>query len=129
MVLRLHARTDRPVFQPPFERSEPRKLIETETRAPRRLARTEPKAPQLIRVVKTPYALSPGWARRQRVREARERLERFSREPALELALEAKERPLFSSPACLRERCEYPVVPRGLAARYASECQVPGASE
>lgn len=129
MVLRLHARTERAVHEPPFERWEPRQFIETSTRSPRRLARTEPNAPQLIRVVKTPYALSPGWARRKQVREARERLERYVREDALTIVREATDRPPFSSPALLRPRGSYPLVPRGLAARYASGCLGDGEAE
>jgi hypothetical protein len=129
MVLRLVARSDRPVPEPPVSTSGPRMLIETETRRPKRVARPEPKAPQLIRVVKTPYALSPGWARRKQVREARDRLERFHREDAVVLAREALERPAFSSPAEQRPRVGYPVVPRDLAARYASECQGSGGAE
>lgn len=121
MVLRLCARSDRPVAEPPFRRTEPRQLIETSTRAPSRLARTEPNAPQLIRVVKTPYSLSLGWARRKKFREPRDRLAPIRREDALVLALEAVERPAFSSPAQRRPLANYPLVPRGLAARYASE--------
>jgi hypothetical protein len=129
MVLRLHARSDRPVFEPPVLVGQPKRLIETGTRRPARLARPEPNAPQLIRVVKTPYGLSPGWARRKKVREARVKLEPYQREPALAVALEATERPTFSSPALQRPRASYPVFPRGLAARYASGCQGLGGAE
>lgn len=129
MVLRLHARSERPVPEPPTLIGEPRQLIETGTRRPKRLARTEPNAPQLIRVVKTPYGLSPGWARRQKVREARARLEPIAREGTLKLAREALVKQVFSSPAGVRPRAFFPVVPRGLAARYASECQVVGGAE
>jgi len=104
-------------------------LIETGTRRPKRVARAEPNAPQLIRVVKTPYALHPGWARRKKVREARDRLERYERQHAAVLVREDLERPAFSSPALTRPRGAYPIVPRDLAARYASGCADPGEAE
>ncbi len=125
----MHARSERRIIEPPKLAGEPKRLIETETRRPKRLARTEPNAPQLIRVVKTPYALSPGWARRKQIREARGRLERMVREAVIVLALEAKERPSFSSPALQRPRADYPLVPRGLAVRYASESPGSGGTE
>ncbi len=115
--------------EPPVKVGQPRQLIETGTRRPKRLARAEPNARQLIRVLKTPYGLFPGWARRKRFREARDKLERYRREDAVVLAREALERPSFSSPAQKRPLLEYPVVPRGLAARYASECQAAGGVE
>lgn len=129
MILRLHARSERPVFEPPVLSGQPKQLIETGTRQIRRLARPEPNAPQLIRVVKTPYSLSPGWARRKKVREARARLEPFRREAAIVLALEAAQRPPFLSPALQRPRASYPDFPRDLAARYASECPEFGGPE
>jgi len=129
MILRLHERSERPVPEAPVLSGQPRQLIETKTRRPKRLARAEPNAPQLIRVVKTPYSLSLGWARRKKFREARDKLERYARQGAVGLAREALERPTFSSPARGRPRIESPVSPRGLAARYASECSEPGEAE
>jgi hypothetical protein len=129
MVLKLHARSERPVFEPRVQAGQARRSLETGTRGPKRVARPEPNAPQLIRVVKTPYALSPGWARRKQFRQARQKLERFHRVSALVQALEATERPPFLSPARLRPRAAYPVFPRGLAARYALEGKGPGGAE
>ncbi len=116
-------------MEPPKLAGEPRMLIETGTRRPRLMARPEPNAPQLIRVVKTPYTLHPGWARRKKVREARPKLVRWQRQHALKQALDATRRPPFRSPAGTRERCEYPDIPRGLAMRYHKLESISGGAE
>ena len=116
-------------MEPPKLTGELRMLIETGTRRPRHLARVEPNAPQLMRVVKTPYGLHPTWARRKKVREARERLVKWRRQHALPQALEAARRPPFHSPACTRERGKYPEIPRGLAMRYHRQVPISGGVE
>jgi hypothetical protein len=118
LVLRVHARTDRPVPEPPVLTGGERKTFALGVRRPRRVAQTEPNAPQLIRIVKTPYALSPAWARRRRVRDARERLPPIAPFDPVAVACEAARRPVFACPAGQRPRGAFPSVPRGMVARY-----------
>ena len=118
LVLKVHARGERPIPEPPTLNGAERAVPSGATRRAARIARPEPNAPQLIRVVKTPYSLSPGRGRRARIREARERLQGTGRARPFQEVLAALQRPALSSPAGTRPRGEYPVVPRDLASRY-----------
>jgi len=118
LVLKLQARSERPVPEPPTLTGGERRSASGATRRATRLARAEPHAPQLIRIVKTPYALAPGRGRRAKVREARERRAEVGRlHPVAELSSVRRRAP-SRSPAGTRARPEYPTVPRDLAARY-----------
>jgi len=129
LVLRLDQRSQRKGLEPAVVQREHRSIIELGTRRIRRLADPQPNAPQLIRVVKTPYTLARGWARRKKVREARPRLERHEPYLVWESYGKDKARQPFLSPAGTRPRLNYPLVPRGLAARYLSERSSGGAAE
>jgi len=88
-------------------------------RAPRRQARPEPNAPQLIRIVKTPYAMGRGYFRRMSLRQARPVREGVRRPAVLAMVRQALERPARRSVTSLRTRARFPRIPRGLCDRLA----------
>lgn len=118
VVAGLSQRLDRKVLEPRVP--EPRKPMFTDkTRRLHPSARPEPNAPQLIRLVRTPYALSTGYPRRERVVEARKKLEPPPRvDVAIREALGSRVQPSFASPAQARP---LPAAPERQAWRFVEE--------
>ncbi len=109
VVADLQQRLDRKVLEPRLP--EPRKpLFSDKTRKMAPGPRPEPNAPQLIRLVRTPFELSVGHPRRERLVEPRVKLQSPPRvNEAVRSALGARVQPSCPSPAQARPLPQAPL--------------------